>query len=157
MAVKRKRTVSRRPSLDLMAAMKDYLLNRSMRERSDWHEGQIKKALMVELDVAGVPEDGKKTLRLDEPLVFVGYKDGKPKEKTVVGCERRERSTTVMNEERALSLLRRKKLEDECTETVQVINEDAILAANYEGKITDKELAALYDTSTTYAFWLTEG
>jgi len=154
----RKRTVSRRPTLDLMAAMKDYLLNRSMRERSEWHEGQIKKALMEELRVSGVPEDGKDTLTLDEPLHFTAYtKDGKPKEKTIVGCERRERTTTSLNEEKALALLKRKHLLDECTETIQVINEDAILAANYAGKINDKELAALYEENTTYAFWLTEG
>lgn len=157
MAVK-KRTVSRRrPTLDLMAAMKDYLLNRSMRERSEWHESQIKKQLMGELEIAGVREENKDTLALDEPLTLTTYKDGKPKEKIVVGIERRKRTTTTMNEEKALALVKRKKLEDECTETIQVIVEDAILAANYQGKITDKELAALYEESTTYAFWLTEG
>ena len=37
-----------------------------------------------------------------------------------------------------------------------VVDEDAILAANYAGKITDKELAALYYESSTFAFYLTE-
>lgn len=157
MAVKKRRIVSRRTSLDLAAAMKDYLLNRSMRERSEYHEGQIKKALMAELEVAGVQEEGKQTLALDEPLAFVGYRDGKPKEKTIVGCERRERTATTMNEEKAMALLERKNLTDDCTDVVRIINEDAILAANYQGKITDKELAALYEESKTYAFWLTEG
>jgi hypothetical protein len=35
-----------------------------------------------------------------------------------------------------------------------VLNEDAVLAANYEGKITDDQLEALYDENTQYAFLL---
>jgi hypothetical protein len=43
---------------------------------------------------------------------------------------------------------------DACTEVVIVLNEDAVLAANYEGKITDDQLEALYDENTQYAFLL---
>jgi len=136
--------------------MKDYLLNRSMRERSAHFESVGKNTMMAELEARGVPGENKQTLELDEPLSFTTYKDGKPREKIVVGCERRERTSTVLNEERAMALLEKKKLVQECTEVVTVVSEDAILAANYSGKITDKELAGLYEESTTYAFWLTE-
>ena len=156
MAATRKRTVTRQRLLDLQAAMKDYLLNRSMRERSEYFEGAGKRAMMAELELRGAPGENKLTLALDEPLSFTSYKDGKPKEKKIVGCERRERTATVLNEEKAMALIEKKKLVEECTEVVTVVSEDAILAANYRGAITDKELASLYEDNTTYAFWLTE-
>jgi len=142
--------------LDLQTAMKDYLLNRSMRERSEYFEGVGKKEMMAELEARGAPGENKLTLELDEPLMFTGYKDGKPKEKKIVGCERRKRTTNNLNEEKFMALIKKKKLVEECTEVVTVVSEDAILAANYQGKITDQELAGLYEENTTYAFWLTE-
>ena len=36
------------------------------------------------------------------------------------------------------------------------MDEDALLAAAYEGRITDAELKALYDESENYAFYLVE-
>lgn len=136
--------------------MRDYLLNRSMRERSEHFESSLKKQMMAELELRGAPGENKLTLELDEPLTFTTYKDGKPREKRVVGCERRERTSTSLNTERAMALLEKKNLVGECTEVVTVVSEDAILAANYRGEITDKELAGLYEDHTTYAFWLTE-
>jgi hypothetical protein len=152
----RKRTVARRSSVDVQPTVKDYLLNRSMRERSAYFEDQLKKSLMTVLADTGVPEGTKRTLPLDEPLTFVEYKSGKPKEKIISGIERRERTSNVLNHDKALAFLTKKDLLDSCTTLVRVINEDAILAANYGGEITDKELSALYEESTTYAFYLSE-
>lgn len=154
----RKRTVPRRSLIDLGPVVKDYLLNRSMRERSAHFEDTLKKQLMLTLDEVGTPEGAnKKTLPLDEPLSFVEYKSGKPKEKVIVGIERRERVSNVLNHDKALAFLTKKGLLESCTTTVLVLNEDAVLAANYGGQITDKELAALYDESSTFAFYLAEG
>lgn len=153
----RKRVVTRRSQIDLAPAVKDYLLNRSMRERSAYYEDKLKKELMAVLDEAGLLEGGSKTLLLEESMVFVEYKGGNPKEKTIIGIERRERKSTVMNHDKAMALLERKGLMDECTSQILVINEDAVLAANYSKKITDKELAAIYEDSSSFAFYLTEG
>jgi hypothetical protein len=152
----RKRTVTRRSTIDLQPTVKDYLLNRSMRERSAHFEGTLKAQLMTALEEGGVKDGTTWSLPLDEPLTFVEYKSGKPKEKMISGVERRERKSTTMDQDKAMALLKKKKLVEECTSTITVINEDAVLAANYGGKITDKELAAIYSDSTTYAFYLTE-
>jgi hypothetical protein len=151
MPAARKRTVARQKLIDMQAVMKDYLLNRSMRERSEYYEGALKKTMMADLE-----QRGAAAVELDEPLMFTSFKDGKGKEKKIVGCERRERTSSSLNTEKAMALITKKKLTEECTETVVVVSEDAILAANYQGKITDKELAALYEDHTTYAFILTE-
>ena len=56
-----------------------------------------------------------------------------------------------------MAYLAKRKLLDSCTTTIQVINEDAILAANFDGTISDDDLAKLYDESETFAFYLVEG
>ena len=154
----RKRVIPRAPTVpDLAASVEEYLQNRSMRERSSYHEDRLKRDLMAILEVAGDPvEKHKRVLELDVPIPHVEYKGGKPVPKKIKGIERRERVSNRLDEDKALALLTRKGLTQECTETVVVVNEDAILAANYAGRITDKELAALYSESITPAFYITE-
>lgn len=156
MVTTKRRTLPRKPQVDLGPVVNDYLLNRSMRERSAWHEDKLKKELMAVLAETGRIAPNRQTLALESAMTFISYKDGKPIEKTIVGIERRERTSNVLNQDRAMALLEKKGLVDDCTETITVLKEDAILAANYQGKITDKELATLYEESSTFAFWLTE-
>jgi hypothetical protein len=154
----RKRVIPRTKDLvDVAPAVEEYLLNRSMRERSEFHEGRLKKDLLSLLEEIGeLVATHKQVLELDAPLPYVQYKAGKPVQKKVIGIERRERVSVRLDEDKTLKLLGRKGLTDTCTTTVVVVDEDAILAANYSGKITDKELAALYTESITAAFYLQE-
>ena len=153
----RKRVIPRAPSAaDLAASVEEYLANRSMRERSEYHEGRIKKDLMAILEAAGEQSERKQTLELDTPLPYRAYKNGQGTNKKVIGIERRESVTNKMDEDKTLALLARKGLTAQCTQTIVVVDEDAVLAANYEGTITDKELAALYAPSSRFSFWLTE-
>jgi hypothetical protein len=145
---------------DLDAQVADYLLNRSTRERSGYQEDTYKRRFMALLEEQGVlQEGGHRILMLNEPVVFHSYKAGKMKESEVTGIRRVERSgQTNLNEERTMAYLAKRKLLDACTTTVTVLNEDAILALNFDEKISDEDLAKLYDTSPpTYAFYLVEG
>lgn len=153
----RKRVIPRAPTPEISSPVEEYLLNRSMRERSEYHEGRLKKDLLGILEVAGEQRSAtSQALDLPEPVAFVSYKDGKPVEKKITGIERRKRTSNVMDETQTLALLARKNLLATCTTTIVVVDEDAVLAANYAGAITDKELAALYEEKTTFAFYPTE-
>jgi hypothetical protein len=157
----RKRVIPRTTGAgDLAPVVKDYLQNRSMRERSEYQEGRLKKELMGVLEVSGEQVDpNKQTLELDVPLPYTQYKAGQAIPKKVVGIERRKRTTTSLNADKALGFLaghKNRELVKTCTTRIVVVDEDAILAANYAGTITDKELAGLYEESSTYAFYLTE-
>ena len=55
-----------------------------------------------------------------------------------------------------MRLLTRKNLLAECTKTEVVLDEDALLAAIFEGKITDKDAAGIYDESENFAFFLVD-
>ena len=156
------RRIKRRPTVpDLSAIVREYLTNRSMRERSAVHEAKIKAGLMAVLETSGTldPETGHRVILLDEPLPFVQYKGEKGVEKHVTGIQRQERKgAMVLNELKAMAFLgKRRKLLAECTTTITVINEDALLAANFEKRISDQDLASLYDQADpTYAFYLLE-
>ena len=163
MAVQRK--VTRRPAVPkLLDTVREYLLNRSMRERSDYHEKAIKAGLMEVIATAGVPDgDENQHLRIDlpEPVEYVHYAGGKPKTQIVIAIKRQTRAGSMpMDQDKVMAFLaslkgQRKALAEECVTTIQVINEDAILAANFEKRITDDELKTLYDESPpTYAFQL---
>lgn len=153
------RSVRRKKSTeDLDAQVSDYLLNRSTRERSAYHEDTYKRLFMALLEDTGVlQEGGHRILKLNEPVVFHSYKGGKMKESEVTGIRRVRRGSTSLNEERVMAFLAKRKLVDRCTSQITVINEDAILAANFEGVISDDDLAKLYDESETFAFYLVEG
>ena len=153
----RKRVIQRKPTIDLNTVLDEYLTHRSLGERASFHESKLKKEMMEALEQGGeLQEGGHRTLSIDTPLVFHSYKTGKPVAKTIVGVERKRRASQSLDEGKTLELLKAKGLMDECTEVVLVVNEDAILAANFQGKITDEELAALYTENETFAFYLTE-
>ena len=45
-------------------------------------------------------------------------------------------------------------LEEKCLETIVVLNEDGLLAANFDGTIPDEEMKALYSEKETFALVL---
>src|SRR5262245_18831346 len=156
----RKKMPPKGPSTaDLELQVQDYLQNRSMRERAAFREDKSKAAFMKLLEALGeLQEGGHRVLWLQEPLPYMEYKGGKPKERNIAGIRRMRSVSQTMNTDRTMVLLKRRRLLDSCTVTVTevVINEDAILAANFEGKISDEELKALYDESERFSFWLVD-
>ena len=147
-------------SIDLDAEVSDYLLYRSTQERSSFQEAKYKKRFMDLLAEVGEEESGgHRVLMLNEPILFHSYKGGKPQEKEVSGIRRQRRAgTQVLSEERTLAFLASHDLLERCTRTIQVLDEDEILAANFDGTITDEDLKNLYDQGEpTFAFYLVEG
>ena len=149
-----RRVIPRSKTGDLLFTLREYLSNRSLRERSEFHESALKKELMEHLASEGTPEGEHRVIELDEPEEYFAVKGGVPIPKQVTGIKRQRSVSQSLNEERTMALLKRKDLLDQCTEVVVVLNEDAILAANYNEQITDDELKALYDDSERFSFWL---
>jgi hypothetical protein len=154
------RRLVRKPAVpDLGPSVREYCLNRSTRERASVHENTLKAQLMAVLEQVGKPDGDEglhRMLPLEAPVEFTTYKGTKGVKKTVVAIQRQYRKgSLVLNEERTLAFLSARKMLDECTTTQVVINEDAILAANFEGDISDADLKALYDEGQpTFAFQL---
>lgn len=154
------RRLIRKPAVpDLGPSVQEYCLNRSTRERAAVHENTLKAQLMAVLEDVGTPDGDEgqhRTIKLDTPVEFTTYKGTKGVVKTVIAVQRQYRKgSLVLNEDRTLAYLKKRKLTEECTVTQVVINEDAVLAANFEGTISDEDLKALYDEGNpSYAFQL---
>jgi len=146
---------------DVSQVVEEYLLNRSAREKALVFENLLKSGLMDVLEASGEPdgEEGEhRRITLPKPLSFTTFKTEKGTVKTIVAVQRQKRKGSMsLNEDRTLAYLAKRKLTDSCTAQITVINEDAVLAANFEGTISDADLKALYDEGKpTYAFNLIE-
>lgn len=123
--------------------IKLYLDYRTGRENLERVEGDAKKRLMVWLNDNGELDDkGSRTFTLPVP---VG---------DVLAIKRERRVSQSLNEDAAFDLIKKYDLSDSCLEIVYVVNEDALLAANFAGKIPDDEIAALYSEKESFAFVL---
>lgn len=121
---------------------REYLVLRERREGLAKVEDQHKKELMGALADEPTDEKGHVIHTFPAPV-------GK-----VSGIQRQRRVSLSMDEEAAMALIRSKGLEATCLETVTVLNEDALLAANYNGAVSDDELAALYSEKESFALVL---
>ncbi len=138
------------PKVNIRRAVTDFLRFDDMARKFGTQANEVKVLLRDKvLPTQGEQdESGHYWIRFDdEPIED-------PDGGEVVAIEAQRRAPKKLNAERAEALLRRKKMWDQCTETVTevVINEDAILAAAFEKKLTEEELESLYDIKVTYAF-----
>lgn len=62
------------------------------------------------------------------------------------------RVTTSLDEDKTETYLRYKGLWEDCIETIEAISEEKILRFNYDGEITDADLAGLYVERESWAF-----
>lgn len=101
----------------------------------------VKKRLSGIVEQWGQPDDkGHMVLPLTD--VVGGYKS----------LVRQRRSKRGLDVERAEELLRAKGLYERCYEMVPVLNEDAVMAAHFEGLITQADLDTIFPETVTYAF-----
>ena len=117
------------------AGLKDQIKQLSSRE------SEIKDRLKDAVEQRGY-EDNDGNFWFELPEEIGGYSK----------LKKEKRSREVLNQERAMELVRKKGLERKCIKMVPQLDEDALAAANYEKKISDKEFEALIDQTTTWAF-----
>lgn len=130
-------------------AVADFLNFDAMATKFAGQAGEVKLLLRdTVLPTKGITDDKGHSWIMweDDPLPDPSGKG------EVIGIKRERRAPSTLNEERAEAFLRRKGLWDACTETVVVINEDAILAKAFDKTITEAELQSLYDTKENFAF-----
>jgi tetrahydromethanopterin S-methyltransferase subunit A len=67
---------------------------------------------------------------------------------------KQRRASKSFNPEAAEVLLTQKELRDSCVKTVELLDEDAIMAAYYEGKLTDADIDLMFPDKITWALIL---
>jgi hypothetical protein len=102
-------------------------------------QSEIKKRLNEAVQEAGeVDGRGHITLELDEDIKVTNQR----------------RESRSLNEDFAISLLKERGIYQECIKTVEVLQEDAIMAAVYKGQVTEAEVDEMFPTKVSYAFLL---
>lgn len=129
--------------------VKEYISNRLLRERAAKIEDGYKKDLMSVLAESGEEQEGGHRLIVLPTSIDFGTK-------SITGIKRQRRVSTSLNEDKVMRYLEKHDLVESCTTTITVINEDAILAANFDGRIPDKDLKSLYEESESFAFVLVD-
>lgn len=129
----------------LLSLAVQYLRFRKGREAMQKNEDSLKKTVMNILDESGESDEkGNKFFHFPDPI------DG------VSGVKRERRVSQTIDEDFAMELIEKYQLADKynCLETVVVLNEDGLLAANFDGIIPDSEMAKLYSEKESFAFVL---
>lgn len=86
-------------------------------------------------------EDDKGNIALDLPMVIDG----------IARIEKQRRASRALDELAAETIIEGLGLGDEVYEMKRVINEDALMAAYYEDKITEEQLDEMFPTKVTWA------
>lgn len=132
-----------------MAKSKNYIKNlfemyidtRRMRETAEKKEKEYKDQLAAIVETDGYTDDkGSEYIDFSEPIE--GY----------AGLKRERRVSQHLDEDKALEVLARKKLTALCTRTITVVDEEAVQAAFYDGKLTQDDIDAMFLTKINYAF-----
>jgi hypothetical protein len=104
---------------------------------------QLKKRITNAVeDLGEVNEKGSIVLPINDP------KSG------TVNVVKQRRVSKVFDESTANNLLKSKNLFDECTQTITVLNQDAVMGAYYEGKLTDEDIEVMFPEKIVWALIL---
>lgn len=130
----------------IQAYIRQYAGLRDQLKEAAERQSQIKTLLEEEIDAKGeVDGRGHITLEVDEPTVGIA------------SISKQKRVSQSLDIDVAESLLKEKELYDSCITMVPQINEDAIMASYYEGKLTEEDIDKMFNKKVSYAFLLNKG
>lgn len=124
---------------DINSQIREYITLKKTVEQMEERTSELRKVLFAEIESEGY-EDDKGNLLLDLEGVE-GFQR----------LEKQRRTSRKLNEARAEELMEELGLTDEVFELKPVLNEDALMAAFYEEKITEDQLEEIYPLQVTWA------
>jgi hypothetical protein len=124
----------------LEAQVSEYAKIKASMEIMESRSKELREKLFGFLDLEG-EEDDKGNIQLDLPSTISG----------IVRLEKQRRATRKLNEMAAEEIIGSVGLEDEVYKIVRVIDEDALMAAFYEGKLTEEQLDEMFPVNVIWA------
>jgi hypothetical protein len=128
---------------DLEAQAKQYIF---FKKQVEYFESEIKtlrEKIFEDIDAKG-EVDGSGNLFVELPTEIDG----------VTMLQKQKRVSRKIDPQMADNLIVSKGLEQELYKTIQVIDEDALMAALYEGKLTEEEVDLMYPQKIVWALIL---
>jgi len=124
----------------LEAQVREYGKVKTSMEILETRSKELRTKLFEYLDTEG-EEDDKGNIQLELPDAIDG----------ITRLEKQRRTTRKLDEMTAEIIIDQTGLADEVYEMKRVINEDALMAAYYEGKITEEQLDEMFPTNVVWA------
>jgi hypothetical protein len=125
---------------DIETQISEYAKLKASMEILEARSKELREKLFQHLDSEGL-EDDKGNIQLELPAAIDG----------IVRLEKQRRVTRKIDELKAEEIITERGLEDEVYEMKRVINEDALMAAYYEEKITEAELDEMFPANVVWA------
>lgn len=124
----------------LEAQVREYAMIQETEKQVAARKAELKEKLFATLDLDGVEDEtGSKVIEFGTPI------------NGVIRLIKQRRVSRKLNEDLADEVIATKELEDEVYRYVKTIDEDALMAAMYEGKITENDLDTIYPITVTWA------
>jgi len=117
-----------------------------VKKQMEFFESELKKLreqIFEHVDTSG-EIDGSGNLFVELPSEIEGVKT----------IQKQRRVTRKINPEMADNVIMSKGLENDLYKTIQIIDEDALMAALYEGKLTEEEIELMYPEKVVWALIL---
>jgi hypothetical protein len=117
-----------------------------VKKQMEFFESELKKLreqIFEHVDTSG-EVDGSGNLFVELPSEIEGVKT----------IQKQRRVSRKINPEMADNVIMSKGLESELYKTIQIIDEDALMAALYEGKLTEEEIELMYPEKVVWALIL---
>ena len=125
---------------DPEAQIREYIKLSQTIDSLDKRKSELRTVLMGYIDADGVEDhNGNILYELDEPI------DG------VVRLEKQRRASRKLDETVAEEIIEAAGIADDVYKMVRVIDEDALMAAHYEDKITEEQIDAMFPVSVIWA------
>jgi len=125
---------------DLESQVREYIKLKSTMEVLETRQKELREKLFEKIDENGFEDDkGNVILELASTI------------EEVVRLEKQRRVTRKIDETKADEIIAEKQLEGTVYEMKRVINEDALMAAHYEGKISEDEIDEMFPAKIVWA------
>jgi hypothetical protein len=125
---------------DFDTQVREYVRVKETMDALEKRSKELREKILAVVDVDGYEDDkGNILYELDTPI------DG------VIRLEKQRRATRKLDEDKAEEIIEAKGLSDKVYKMVRVIDEDALMAAHYEGEITEEEIDEMFPVSVVWA------
>lgn len=125
---------------ELSSKVREYMQVKQTLEQMEAKQKELRDELFASIDADGF-EDEKGNLQLELDSEILG----------VVRLEKQRRVSRKLDELKAEEIIETNGLGEDLYKMVRVIDEDALMAAHYEGKISEYELDEMFPAKITWA------
>lgn len=125
---------------DFSSQVREYVRVKESVDALEKRSKELREKIMAVIDEDGLPDaNGNIVYELDESI------DG------VVRLEKQRRASRKLDETKAEEVIEAAGIADDVYKMVRVIDEDALMASFYEGKITEEQIDEMFPTTVVWA------